>query len=101
MFQVKIKELEDICQHFDLSVEGPKKQESGLRFRHFCPSSKLLLFQEIARYDWTRPVFLSYNARGFSNKNAIECIVGVVEGRANFKEHKRMYREVRGAAECF
>ena len=45
--------------------------------------------------------FLSYNARSFSNKNAIECIVGVVEARANFKEHERMHGEVRGAAECF
>ena len=44
---------------------------------------------------------LSYNALGFSNKNAIECIVGVVEARANFKEHERMHREVRGAAKCF
>ena len=48
-----------------------------------------------------RLAFLSYNARGFSNKNAIECIVGVVEARANLKEHKRMHREIRGAAKFF
>ena len=53
------------------------------------------------RYNWTRLAFLRYNARGFGNKNAIDCIVRVVEGRANFKEHERMHREVRGAAECF
>ena len=43
----KIKELEDICQYCDLSVEGLKNRKVSFRFRHFCPSSKLPLFQEI------------------------------------------------------
>ena len=34
--------------------------------------------------------FFELYARGFSNKNAIECIVGVVEARTSFKEHDRM-----------
>ena len=44
----KIKELADIRQQFWPECGGTQKQESVLRFHHFCPSSKLLLFQEIS-----------------------------------------------------
>ena len=56
----KIKELEDICQYCDLSVEGLKNRKVSFRFRHFCPSSKLPLFQEIITLCFISLCFLKW-----------------------------------------